>query len=81
MKPITLTGNDVVTIRRMVMAYRDKRETELEQRIAYGGKYADPEIQYIQSEIKEAKRIIKLLFRKEAESENGWLNSVWINKN
>nr|DAP38495.1 MAG TPA: hypothetical protein [Caudoviricetes sp.] len=76
MKPITLTGNDVVTIRRMVMAYRDKRETELEQRIAYGGKYADPEIQYIQSEIKEAKRIIKLLFRKEAESENGWLNSV-----
>lgn len=76
MKPITLTGNDIVTIRRMVMAYRDKRETELEQRIAYGGKYADPEIQYIQSEIKEAKRIIKLLFRKEAESENGWLNSV-----
>lgn len=51
------------------MAYRDKRETELEQRIAYGGKYADPEIQYIQSEIKEAKRIIKLLFRKEAASD------------
>lgn len=75
MKTITLTGNDVVTIRRMVMAYRDKRETELEQRIAYGGKYADPEIQYIQSEIKEAKRIIKLLFRKEAESENGWLKN------
>lgn len=69
MKTITLTGNDVVTIRRMVMAYRDKRETELEQRIAYGGKYADPEIQYIQSEIKEAKRIIRLLFRKEAASD------------
>lgn len=69
MKTITLTGNDVVTIRRMVMAYRDKRETELEQRIAYGGKYADPEIQYIHSEIKEAKRIIRLLFRKEAASD------------
>lgn len=51
------------------MAYRDKRETELEQRIAYGGKYDDPEIQYIQSEIKEAKRIIRLLFRKEAASD------------
>ena len=51
------------------MAYRDKRETEPEQRIAYGGKYADPEIKYIQSEIKEAKRIIRLLFRKEAASD------------
>lgn len=52
------------------MAYRDKRETELEQRIAYGGKYADPEIKYLEGEIKEAKRIINLLFRKEAESED-----------
>ncbi len=75
MKSITLTQSDAVAIRRMVMAYRDTRETQLEQRIAYGGKYSDPEIQYMESEIKEAKRIIKLLFRKEAESENGWLKN------
>lgn len=70
MKPITLTNSDVVAIRRMVMAYRDKRVSQLEDRIAYGGKYADPEIQYLEGEIKEAKRIINLLFRKEAESED-----------
>lgn len=71
MKPITLNSNDVVAIRRMVMAYRDSQVYRIDRRIAYGGKYEDPEVKYMQNEIREANRIIKLLFRREAEAENG----------
>lgn len=58
----------------MVMAYRDKVEMEIENRIAYGGKYADPEVIYMNNQVKEANRLIKLLYRKETEAITGIRN-------
>ena len=68
---ILLSRQEIISIRDMVMAYRDKVESEIENRIAYGGKYADPEMIYMNNQVKEANRLIKLLYRKETESSTG----------
>lgn len=71
---IALNRQEVISIRDMVMAYRDKVDSEIENRIAYGGKYADPEVIYMNNQVKEANRLIKLLYRKETEAITGIRN-------
>lgn len=70
MKTITLTTEEAATVRRMMQAYRDNRDAWIDERLWHSGKYHDPEVQFALSEIREANRIIRLLYRKEAESEN-----------
>lgn len=67
-KTVTFNRADILSMRNIVLAFRDRTETDLQNRIANGGKYSDPEVKYMQNDIKEAKRLINLLYRKEDET-------------
>lgn len=68
MNAIELDYADCSAIRHMVMAFRDKVEFERKRMIEYGRKETDPEIEHMDQDIKEANRVLKLLFKREFQA-------------